>query len=324
MNRTVLFGGVAAVVVLLGTAGYLIFAGRGPAGTGVGTGTEVDGPVTANPVSVITEHTNNLSQDGKRLNLGFPGFELKAGAGQTTSSVFSTTWNIKVPDDERVVVATATINGFMKSVGTPPVESAQPPADATPAGTAATPAPAAEAPAAEAPAAEPAATPATPPADGAAATPAETAAKPAAAPVGPVAGDGTARLIIAIGSEASVTEWRDYTGTGTNRKLSKAVSYVGSEADLRTGGLIPVTVTVEVSGATSVETLAKLNSIDLQIFTESAPLPAPVAAPATPADPAAAPAGDATTPATTTEPAAPAPATTEPAATPAPAAGTTP
>jgi hypothetical protein len=121
MNRTVLFGGVAAVVVLLGTAGYLIFAGRGPAGTGVGTGTEVDGPVTANPVSVITEHTNNLSQDGKRLNLGFPGFELKAGAGQTTSSVFSTTWNIKVPDDERVVVATATINGFMKSVGTPQV-----------------------------------------------------------------------------------------------------------------------------------------------------------------------------------------------------------
>jgi hypothetical protein len=322
MNRTVLFGGVAAVVVLLGTAGYLIFAGRGPGGTGVGTGTEVDGPVTANPVSVITEHTNNLSQDGKRLNLGFPGFELKAGAGQTTSSVFSTTWHIKVPDDERVVVATATINGFMKSVGTPPVETAQPAAATTPADTAATPAPAAEA-----PAAEPAATPATPPADGAAATPAETAAKPAAAPVGPVAGNGTARLIIAIGSEASVSEWRDYTGTGTNRKLSKAVSYVGSDADLRTGGLIPVTVTVEVSGATSVETLAKLNSIDLQIFTESAPLPAPVAAPATPADPAAAPAGDAATPATTTtEPAAPAPApaTTEPAATPAPAAGTTP
>ena len=319
MNRTVLFGGVAAVVVLLGTAGYLIFAGRGPGGTGAGTGTEADGPVTANPVSVITEHTNNLSQDGKRLNLGFPGFELKAKAGETTSSVFSTTWHIKVPADERVVVATATINGFMKSVGTPPVEPAQPAAGTTPADTAATPAPAAEA-----PAAEPAATPATPPADGAAATPAETAAKPAPAPVGPVAGDGAARLIVAIGSEASVTEWRDYTGTGTNRKLSKAVSYVGSEADLRAGGSIPVTVTVEVSGATSAETLAKLNSIDLQIFTESAPLPVPVAAPATPADPAAAPAGDAATPATTTEPAAPAPATTEPAATPAPAAGTTP
>lgn len=318
MNRTVLFGGVAAVVVLLGTAGYLIFAGRGPGGTGAGTGAEADGPVTANPVAVITEHTNNLSQDGKRLNLGFPGFELKAKAGETTSSVFSTTWHIKVPADERVVVATATINGFMKSVGTPPVESAQPAAGAAPADTAATPAPAAEA-----PAAEPAATPATPPADGAAATPAETATKPAAAPVGPVAGDGAARLIVAIGSEASVTEWRDYTGTGTNRKLSKAVSYVGSDADLRTGGSIPVTVTVEVSGATSAETLAKLNSIDLQIFTESAPLPAPVAAPATPADPAAAPAGDAAAPATT-EPATPAPATTEPAATPAPAPATNP
>jgi hypothetical protein len=317
MNRTVLFGGVAAVVVLLGTAGYLIFAGRGPGGTGAGTGTEVDGPVTANVVSVITEYTKNLSQDGKRLNLGFPAFELKAKAGETTSSVVSNTWHIKVPADERVVVATATINGFMKSVGTPPVEPAQPAEGAAPAATAATPAPAAEA-----PATEPAATSATPPADGAAATPAETAAKPAAAPVGPVAGDGLARLIVAIGGEASVTEWRDYSGTGTNRKLSKAVSYVGSEADLRTGGLIPVTVTVEVSGATSAETLAKLNSIDLQIFTESAPLP--VAAPATPADPAAAPAGDAATPATTTEPAAPAPATTEPAATPAPAAGTTP
>lgn len=322
MNRTVLFGGVAAVAVLLGTAGYLIFAGRGPGGPGAGTGTEVDGPVTANPVSVITEHTNNLSQDGKRLNLGFPGFELRAEAGKTTSSVFSTTWHIKVPADERVVVATATINGFMKSVGTPPVETAQPAAGAAPADTTATPAPATEA-----PAADPAAAPATPPADGAAATPAETAANPApapAAPVGPVAGDGAARLIIAIGSEASVTEWRDYTGTGTNRKLSKAVSYVGSNADLRDGGSIPVTVTVEVSGASATETLAKLNSIDLQIFTESAPLPVPVAAPVTPADPAAAPAGDATVPATTTEPATTAPATTEPAATPAPAAGTTP
>ncbi len=316
MNRTVLFGGVAAVVVLLGTAGYLIFAGRGPGGPGAGTGTEASGPVTANPVSVITEYTKNLSQDGKRLNLGFPGFELKAKAGETTSSVVSTTWHIKVPADERVVVATATINGFMKSVGTPPVEPAQPAAGAAPADTAATPAPAAEA-----PAAEPAAAPATPPADGAAATPAETPAKPPAAPVGPVAGDGFARLIVAIGSEASVTEWRDHTGTGTNRKLSKAVSYVGSDADLRDGGSIPVTVTVEVSGATSAETLAKLNSIDLQIFTESAPLPAaaPAATPAaTPADPAAAPAADGAAPAT------PAPATTEPAATPAPAAGTNP
>lgn len=307
MNRNVMIGGVAAVAVLLGTAGYLIFAGRGPGSSGEGAPAGEQGPVTANAVSVISEYTNNLSQDGKRLNLGFPAFELKAKAGETASSVVSTTWHIKLPADERVVVATATINGFMKSTGNPPPAAPAPaaPAEAQPA---AAPAGTATAPA-EAPA-TPAAAPATPPADGAAATPAETPAKPApAAPAGPVAGDGVARITVTVGGEASVSEWRDQSGSGTNRRLSRAASYIAADKDLRDGGLVPVTVSVEVSGGTALETLARINSIDVQVLTESAPLPAPVtAAPATEA-PAATPAPATETPAATPEAPAPAPAT---------------
>lgn len=304
MNRNVMIGGVAAVVVLLGTAGYLIFAGRGPGGGGEGAPAGEQGPVTTNPVSVISEYTNNLSQDGKRINLGFPAFELKAKAGETASSVFSTTWHIKMPADERVVVATATLNGFVKSAGNPPVAA---PAPAAPAeGQPAAGAPAETAPAPATDPAAPAAAPATPPADGAAAAPAEAPAKPApAAPVGPVAGDGVVRLVVTVGGEATVTEWRDPTGAGLNRRVSKAVSYIAADKDLRDGGLVPVTVSVEVSGGTALETLAKLNSIDVQVFTESAPLPAPVT------DAPAAPAAEGT-PASTPEPA--------PAATDAPAA----
>ncbi|MBU6156909.1 MAG: hypothetical protein KJS87_08245, partial [Alphaproteobacteria bacterium] len=160
----------------------------------------------------------------------------------------------------------------------------------------------------------PGAAPATPPADGAAATPAEAPAKPApAAPAGPVAGDGTVRISVAVGSDASITEWRDHTGTGLNRRLSKAVSYIAADKDLRDGGLVPVTVTVEVSGGTALETIAKLNSIDVQVLTENAPLPAPVTeAPAAPS--ADAPAAEA--PAATPAPATDAPATA-PAAPPA-------
>ncbi|MFN8947363.1 MAG: hypothetical protein ACK5YG_06570 [Alphaproteobacteria bacterium] len=318
MNRNVMIGGVAAVVVLLGTAGYLIFAGRGPGGGGEGAPAGELGPVTTNAVSVISEYTNNLSQDGKRLNLGFPAFELKAKAGETTSSVFSTTWRVKRPADERVVVATATLNGFMKSTGNPPVVA---PAPAVPeaAAPAAAPADGAAAPAATPETAAPAA--ATPPADGAAATPAEAPAKPApAAPAGPVAGDGIVRISVALGSEASITEWRDHTGTGLNRRLSKAVSYIAADKDLRDGGLVPVTVTVEVSGGTALETIAKLNSIDVQVLTESAQLPAPAAeAPAAPATDAPAAEAPAEMPAATPTPATDAPATapaTPPAATP--------
>ena len=263
MNRNVVIGGIAAVVLLLGAASYLIFFNGRSSTTGSDQANLADqGPVTLNPVAVITEHTANQSEDGHRLTLGFTNFELIAKAGETTSAVFSTTWRLKVGPDDRVVVASATLNGFMKSTGTPP------------------PAPAPVAAPAATPAADPAAV--TPPAP---VTPAEQPAQPATpiAPA-PVAGDGVARVIVALGSEATVTEWRDAAGTGADRKLSKAISYSGANADLRNGGTIPVTITVELSGGASAETLAKLNSIDLQLFVESAPVPVPVAdtAPATP------------------------------------------
>jgi hypothetical protein len=109
---------------------------------------------------------------------------------------------------------------------------------------------------------------------------------------------------VTLGGEATVSEWRDLTGNGLNRRLSRAVSFIAADKDVRDGALVPVTVTVEVSGGTSVETLAKMNSIDVQLFTESAPLPAPVteapAAPAAEATPAT-PATDTPAPAATPE-----------------------
>ena len=315
MNRTVLIGGVAAVAVLVGTAGYLIYSGGGSGGGGTGAPAVMTGPVTANPVTVISEYTNNVSQDGKRLSLGFPAFELKAKAGETVSSVFSTTWHVKLPSDERVVVATATLNGFMKSAGTPPPAAAPAPTVEPASSAPSDPVPAPDAATATDTPAEPAATP---PADSAAATPAETSPTPApAAPAGPVPGDGVVRLVVTIGGEASVTEWRDHTGTGLNRRLSKATSLIAADNDMRDGGLVPVSVTIEVSGGTSVETLAKMNGIDVQVFTENAPLPQPTPAPAAPATELPSTEGAATeTPATSTATDADAPVAPEPTTTP--------
>lgn len=306
MNRTVLIGGVAAVVVLAGTAGYLIYSGGGSGGGGTGAPSVIDGPVTANPVTVVSEYTNNVSQDGKRLTLGFPAFELKAKAGETVSSVFSTTWHVKLPADERVVVATATLSGFMKSAGTPPAAAPAPAAEP------ATSAPAEPSAAPDATADTPAESAGTPPADSAAATPAEApSSPPPAAPAGPVPGDGVVRLVMTIGGEASVTEWRDHTGIGLNRRLSKATSLIAADRDLRDGGLVPVSITIEVSGGTSIETLAKMNGIDVQVFTESAPLPQPAPAADESAEP---PVPATTTPAEADAPGADAPATETPAA----------
>ncbi|NOT40241.1 MAG: hypothetical protein HOP13_07095 [Alphaproteobacteria bacterium] len=120
---------------------------------------------------------------------------------------------------------------------------------------------------------------------------------------------------VVIGGETTVTEWRDWTGNGAEHQLSKAVAYVGTSADLRDGASVPVTVTVELAGSTSTETIARLNSLVLRVVAEEAPIPVePGATPGTAADTATPPATDAPAPATPMEPA---PATP-------PADGTTP
>lgn len=290
MNRNLVIGGVAGVAGVLGVAGWYFLSGPG-AGIGGGTPTEPTGPITLNSVNVITEHEAGQSEDGRMLSVKFPKFELVAKTGETTSSVFSTTWRLKLGSNERAVAAIASLQGFMKSAGTPP--------------------PAAPAPQPAAPVADATATPpATPAADGAAPPPATDGATPppadkpavtpaAAAPAQPVAGDGVARVIVSIGGETTVTEWRDWTGNGADHQLSKAVAYVGTPADLRDGATVPVTVTVELAGAASTETIARLNSLVLRVVAEEAPIPVePGSTPGTAADTATPPAADAAPPAT--------------------------
>ncbi len=309
MNRNVVIGGVAGVAGILGVAGWYFLSGPG-AGLGGGTATEPTGPITLNAVNVVTEHEAGQSEDGRMLSVKFPKFELVAKAGETTSSVFSTTWRLKLGSNERAVAAIASLQGFMKSAGTPPPvapapQPAAPVADAT-----ATPPATPAADGAAPPPATDGATP--PPADKPAATPA------AAAPAQPVAGDGVARVIVSIGGETTVTEWRDWTGNGADHQLSKAVAYVGTPADLRDGATVPVTVTVELAGAASTETIARLNSLVLRVVAEEAPIPVePGATPGTAAEPATPPAAEATP--ATPAPAAPADgSTTTPPATPNP------
>ncbi|MBP6011718.1 MAG: hypothetical protein KBA31_05780 [Alphaproteobacteria bacterium] len=311
MNRNVVIGGVAAAALAVGGGAWYFLGGSLSGGSGSSTTNEPQGPIALNVVNVITEHGATQSDDGRKLNVTFPKFELIAKGGETTSSVFSTTWNLKVGPDERVLVAAATVSGYMKSAS-PGMTAAPAPAPATPAAT-----PADQPAVAAAPAAD-GTTPAAP-----AATPAAEQPKPAApAPAKPVAGDGVARLVISVGGETSVTEWHDVTGEGADRKVAKAVAFTTATKDLREGATIPVTVSLEVSGSNANETIARVNAIDLQLFAENAPLPKPevpvAAAPTT---------TDGTTPATTdgTTPPAATDSTTPPAAAPAtpPADGTT-
>jgi hypothetical protein len=308
MNRNVVIGGVAGVAGILGVAGWYFLSGPG-AGPGGGTVTEPTGPITLNVVNVVTEHEAGQSEDGRMLSVKFPKFELVAKAGETTSSVFSTTWRLKLGSNERAVAAIASLQGYMKSAGTPPPAVAAP-QPATPVADATATPPAT--PAADSAAPPPATDGATPPpADKPTATPAT------AAPAQPVAGDGVARVIVAIGGETTVTEWRDWTGKGADHQLSKAVAYVGTPADLRDGATVPVTVTVELAGSTSTETIARLNSLVLRVVAEEAPVPVePGSTPGTAADTATTP------PATGT--ATPVPAEPAPATPPADGATTTP
>ncbi|MFM9863046.1 MAG: hypothetical protein ACKVRO_05520 [Micropepsaceae bacterium] len=302
MNRNVVIGGVAGTAAVLGVAGWYFLSGPG-AGPGGGFATQPTGPMTLNTVTVVTDQEASQSPDGRTLSVTFPKFELVAKAGETTSSVFSTTWHLKLGANERAVASIASVQGFMKSAGMPP--PAQPIAQpATPVVDTTSP-PAT--PVSDPPPATDGATP--PPADKPAATPT------AAAPAQPVAGDGVARVIVSIGGETTVTEWRDWTGNGADHQLSKAVAYVGTPADLRDGASVPVTVTVELAGGTSTETISRLNSLVLRVVAEEAPIPVePGSTPGT--------ATDTTTPPATDAPATPAPA--EPAPATPPADGTTP
>ncbi|MCE9522030.1 MAG: hypothetical protein K8S25_06305 [Alphaproteobacteria bacterium] len=306
MNRTVVIGGVGAAVVLLGGAAYLLLGGKSSTSTTDQAALEDQGPIKLNPVEVITDNGTNESPDGRTLTITFPKFDLNAKSGETTSAVFSTTWRLKLAPDERALVAVASLNGYMKSTAVPAPIMAPAPAAPAPAATPATP-----------PQPEPAAG-STPPAEATPPVTAQPAAPATPPPAKPVAGDGMARVVVMLGTETSVTEWIDITGTGADHKLSKAVAFVNAPADLRNGSTVPVTVTVELSGATSAETMAKINGIDLKLFAESAPLPQPTVEPAaaTPAvtdataTPAPADAATTTPPATETPAPAPAPAGT--------------
>jgi hypothetical protein len=319
MNRNIVIGGVVAVAIILGVGAWYLLSGRSTSTTGSEVAGEPAGPITLNPVNVVTDHSASQSDDGRMLSVMFPKFELVAKGGETTSSVFSTTWRLKLAEGERATVATVSLQGFMKSAGTPPPAPApapQPSQPATPAapaadGAAPAVADAATPPAGQPPAEQPAATPAP------AATPTTPAAPAPAAAAKPVAGDGAARIVVTIGGETSITEWRDWTGAGSEHQLSKAVAYIGTPADVRNGAGVPVTVTVEVAGNTSTETLASLRSMVLRIYAEQAPIPVePGNTPGTAAAPAeVTPPADAQ-PAADTPPAAPpaegAPATTTP------------
>lgn len=265
MNRNVVIGGVVAVAILLAVAAYFLISSRTPSTTGGTIAGEPAGPIALNNVTVVTDHSTSQSEDGRTLSVVFPKFELAAKGGETTSAVFSTTWRLKLAPEERAIVAAVSIKGYMKSAGTPAP---------APAPVAATEPVAATAPAAEG--TTPAAT--TPPVEQPAAAPAP------AAPAKPVAGDGVARVIVSIGGDISITEWKDWNGEGAEHKVSKAVAFASAGSDLRDGATVPVTVTVEVFGATSTETLARLNALDLRVFPESAPLPSAAPVTETPAE----------------------------------------
>lgn len=286
MNRSLVVGlGVAAVAVLVGLAAWLLLGGRPSTTTPSDQPAADAGPIKLNLVTVVTDHAASESDDGRKLTITFPSFELSAGSGQTTSAVFSTTWRLKLGADERAVVTSARLAGFMKSAE--PTAATPPPAP-EPTVSSATPA---EAPPATPPAdgsatAEPAATPST--------TPPSQPATPAPAPKA-IAGDGVARVIVTLGNETYVSEWMDATGEGASRMIAKAAALTEAPIDYRNGSTIPVSVTLELSGGHEADAQAKINSLELQLFAESAPQGQPPAEPA-PTQPAPPPAEPTTTP----------------------------
>jgi hypothetical protein len=198
------------------------------------------------------------------LSLLFSDFELKAAGNDVGSAVYSTTWHLKLQPGERVVVATADVRGFMSSSGARP--------EPTPVAAPATPT-------------EPATT-STEPTTGAAATAPQPATPPP--PPKPVAGNGVATVVVTVAGRSSTLQWRDTTGEGANHTESVATSFVSAPAELRNGGAVPVTVSVELNSNGSTNSITQIDSLDLRLFVDNVPEPTPVVpaepAPATPSE----------------------------------------
>ncbi len=265
MNRTLVIGGLAALAVLLVLASWLLIGGRNDTSTSSTEATIPEGPMALNPVSVITKTGTTEGSDNRTLNVLFSDFELRGSGHEVKTAVFSTTWHVKLQPGERVAVATVDVKGFMSSSAAQP-QPVAPPAAAT---TATTP---------------PTTETATPP----------TAPQPAPAPAPPtkpLAGEGIATVYVSVAGTASSSQWKDPNGEGSDRIQTQAAVFSDPAHELRTGGEIPVTVTVELNANGSTESVAKISAVDLRLFVDNVPeaAPAPTTEPAT-ATPAPAPA----------------------------------
>jgi hypothetical protein len=250
MNRTLVIGGLVALAVLLGVASWLLMGGRKDATTTTLTDTPLpEGPIALNPVNIVTKTGTTETPDGRTLNILFSDFELRGSGKEVKGAVFSTTWHLRLQPGERVAVATADLRGFMSSSA---ARHEPPPAPA--------PAADAEAPPADSTATQPAVTPPGPP-----------------PPPKPVAGDGVATVFVYVGGAASSVQWRDASGEGANRIQTQAAVFNDDQRQLRSGGTIPITVTVELDANGSTESVVQIDSVDLRLFIDNVPEPAPVA-----------------------------------------------
>ena len=255
MNRTLVIGGLVALAVLLGLASWLLIGGRKPATTTTEDTVTQEGPMALNQVSIITKTGTTPSADNRTLNVLFSDFELRGSNHEVRTAVFSTTWHVKLEPGERVAVATASVKGFMSSSG------AQPQPIAVPATT-------------------PATTPGPVVTDSSTTTATTTAPAPVAAPAPPprpVAGQGIATIFITVDGNTTATQWRDSNGSGTDRIQTQAAVFSDPAHEMRNGGEIPVTVTVELNSNGSTESVAKISQLDLRLFVDNVPEPTPPA-----------------------------------------------
>jgi hypothetical protein len=273
MNRTLVIGGLAALAVLLGLASWLLMGGHKTSTPTTEEAQVPEGPMALNPVSVITKTGTKEGEDNRTLNVVFSDFELRGSGHEVKTAVFSTTWHVKLQPGERVAVATVDVKGFMSASGAQPQAPIPAATTTTPTVTTTD---------TTAPPATPAPAPAPPP------------------PPKPVAGEGVATVFIAVGGTTSSSQWKDSNGEGSDRIQTQAAVFADPAHELRNGGEIPVTVTVELNANGSTEAVAKISSLDLRLFVDNAPEPA---APTTTTEP-----GSTTPPATTP----PTPAPTNP------------